>query len=447
MNRPGGMEPRPSWVREFAGESRAHDISRLEWLLRVEMSSGELIGKVASSVDANAQAMQDFFVRMLRINAVNPRMGGPGERERADFLESFLKENGFSVTRVDAKDPGAPGGIRPSISAKLDGKDRKRNLWYISHMDTVPEGSRDLWKTDPFEPTIKEGKIYARGAEDNGQSLVASLFALLTLKKLGLRLPYNVGVWFVADEEFASNYGIKELLKRRLFRQSDLVVVPDSGSPRGTDIEIAEKGLLWMKVTTRGKQVHASLPKKGLNAHRVGMRLAMELDDLLNGKYLKRNKLFDYPVSSFEPTKKEANVGNVNTVPGMDVFYFDCRVLPIYSLDDVESDVRKTIGCFERKYHTSIKFLEIEKETAGPATAEDSEVAVLLGRAVSRVAGVKPRFVGIGGQTVGNLFRREGIPTAVWSTIDDVPHEPNEYSRIANLINDTKVFAATPLFG
>ena len=398
-------------------------------------------------MDSNAQAIQDFFVRMLKINAVNPRMGGPGERERADFLEGFLKDNGFSVTRVDVEDSEAPGGVRPSISAKLDGKDGKRNLWYISHMDTVPEGSRDLWKTDPFEPTIKEGKIYARGAEDNGQSLVASLFALLTLKKLGSQLPYNVGVWFVADEEFASNYGIKELLKRRLFRQSDLVVVPDSGSPRGIDIEIAEKGLLWMKVTAKGKQVHASLPKKGLNAHRVGMRLAMELDDLLNGKYRKRNGLFDYPVSSFEPTKKEANVGNVNTVPGMDVFYFDCRVLPIYSLDDVESDVRKTIRQFERKYHASIKFEEIEKETAGPATAEDSEVAVLLSRAVSRVARVKPRFVGIGGQTVGNLFRREGIPTAVWSTIDDVPHEPNEYSKIVNLINDTKVFAAAPLLG
>ena len=431
----------------IAGEAQAHDISMVRRLLWTEMASEELIGNVASSVESDAQAIQDFFVEMLKINAVNPRMGGPGERERADFLEGFLKDNGFPVTRVDVRDSEAPGGIRPSISAKLGGKDGSRSLWYISHMDTVPEGSRDLWKTDPFEPTIKDGKVYARGAEDNGQSLVASLFALLTLKKLGLQLPYNVGVWFVSDEEFASNYGIKALLRRRLFKESDLVVVPDSGSPRGVDIEIAEKGLLWMKVTTKGKQVHASLPKKGLNAHRVGMRLAMELDGFLNGKYRRRNKLFDYSVSSFEPTKKEANVGNVNTVPGMDVFYFDCRVLPVYSLDDVESDVRRTIRRFEKKYHASIEFDEIEKERAGPATPQDSEVAVMLRRAVNKVAGVKPRFVGIGGQTVGNLFRMEGIPTAVWSTIDDVPHEPNEYSKIANLINDTKVFAAAPLLG
>ena len=398
-------------------------------------------------MESDAQTIQDFLVRMLRINAVNPRMGGPGERERANFLESFMKDNGFPVTRVDVEDSAAQGGIRPNLSTKLEGKDRRRTLWYISHMDTVPEGTRDLWKTDPFEPTIKDGKIFARGAEDNGQSLVASLFALLTLKKLEVPLPYNVGVWFVADEEFASNYGIKQLLKRRLYEEGDLVVVPDAGSPRGTDIEIAEKSLLWMKVTTKGKQVHGSLPKKGLNAHRIGMRLAIELDDMLNGKYRKRNKLFDYPVSSFEPTKKEANVGNVNTIPGVDVFYFDCRVLPVYSLEDVESDIRKRIRQFEKKYHTQIKFEEVEKEPAGPATAEDSEVATLLGRTVSKISRVKPRFVGIGGQTVGNLFRREGIPTAVWSTIDDVPHEPNEYAKIANLINDTKVFAMAPLLG
>ena len=405
----------------------------------------QLVRDVGASVDADAQAMQDFFVKMLRIRAVNPRMGGQGEGERAQFLEGFMKEEGFSVARVDAEDSGSPGGVRPNLSARLDGTDGSRTLRLISHMDTVPEGSRDLWNTDPFEPTVKDGKIFARGAEDNGQSLVASLFALVTLKKLGLELPFNVGVWMVADEEFASNYGIKQLLKRRLFKKNDLVIVPDAGSPRGTDIEVAEKGLLWMKVTTKGKQVHASLPKKGLNAHRVGMELALELDRTLHRKYKRRDGLFDYPVSSFEPTKIEATVGNVNTVPGLDVFYFDCRVLPEYDLDDVIRDVKAKVRAFEKKYHAMISFEEVEKEPAGPATPRDSEAAALLSGAVSKVAKVRPRFVGIGGQTVGNLFRREGIPTAVWSTIDDVPHEPNEYSRIANLINDAKVFAAVPL--
>ena len=409
------------------------------------MHNEGLLAKVAPTVDADSQAIQDFMVKMLRIKAVNPRMGGSGEAERAEFLEAFLREKGFDVTRVDLKDDAAKGGLRPNLSAKIEGDDQGRNLWFICHMDTVPEGSRDLWKTDPFEPVVKDGKIIARGAEDNGQSLVASLFALVTLKKLGVRPPFNVGVWFVADEEASSNYGIKKLIEERRFKKDDLMIVPDAGSPTGADIELAEKNLIQMKVTTEGKQVHASLPKKGLNAHRVGMRLALRLDEVLHAKYTGRNDLFDYPYSSFEPTKVEPNVGNINTIPGVDEFYFDCRVLPEYSLDEVIGIVESEISECGKEYGAKISLKVVSNEPAGPATKEDSDVAVLLTRAVTKVAGVSPRFVGIGGQTVGNYFRWEGIPTAVWSTIDDVPHEPNEYSRIANLINDTKVFASVPL--
>ena len=175
------------------------------------------------------------------------------------------------------------------------------------------------------------------------------------------------------------------------------------------------------------------------------MKLALDLDLSLHGKYRARDPRFDEPLSTFEPTKKESNVPNVNTVPGLDVLYFDCRVLPRYSLDRVLSDAKAKIDEYQKRYGAAISLEIVEKATAGPATSERSEVASLLASAIRRVSRVQPRFVGIGGQTVGNLFRRDGIPTAVWSTVDDVPHEPNEYSRIKNLINDTKVFAAIPL--
>jgi succinyl-diaminopimelate desuccinylase len=399
--------------------------------------------KLHARIENESGAMQDFFVRMLRINAVNPRMGGPGEEERARFLEGYLQKEGFKVTRVDVKD-SETGKTRPNLSVRLQGK-TPRNLWFVAHMDTVPEGSRELWKTDPFEPTVKEGKIFARGAEDNGQSLTSSLFALRELKRSGLPLSLSVGLWLVADEEFGSTFGIKHLLAHNHFRKDDLVVVPDSGTPDGKDIEIAEKGLLWFKVTTVGKQVHASLPSKGLNAHRIGMKLATDLDETLHRKYADEDPQFGERRSTFEPTKVEPNVGNVNTIPGVDTFYFDCRVLPKYNLDKVVSDVQAKIRTYEKEHGTSIRFELVQKDSAGPATSAKSEVAVLLARAVRSAVKTRPKFVGIGGLTVGNLFRKEGIPTAVWSTIDEVAHEPNEYCVIKNLVNDAKVFATLPL--
>jgi len=405
----------------------------------------EIVEKISNDIDADREKILDFFVKMLRIKSVNPSMGGPGEIERANFIQSYLDKEGFRTERVDVPDPGFSGHFRPNVSAKIEGADKMRTLWFLAHTDTVPEGSRELWKSDPFDPVIKDGKIFARGAEDNGQSLVSSLFALRALQKNNVKLPFNVGIWAVADEEFGSKYGVKYLLEHDYFRADDLIIVPDSGSPEGRAIEVAEKNLLWFKITTRGKQVHASTPGHGKNAHRIGMDLAMRLDKVFHEKYTKTNDMYDVPSSTFEPTKVEPNVPNINTVPGVDVFYFDCRVLPEYSLDSVISDIHVAIEEVESKFGAKIEFEIINREDAGPVTSSTSEVAVTLQRSVTMINGNPGTFIGIGGQTVGNLFRKKGFPTVVWSTIDDVPHEPNEYSRFENLIFDAKVFASMPL--
>ncbi|MDG6934523.1 MAG: M20 family metallo-hydrolase [Nitrososphaerota archaeon] len=405
----------------------------------------DVIGRINKDVDDSSQKILNFFVQMLKIRAVNPRGGGGGEHERADFIQEFMKNQGFQVKRVDVNDDENGGVTRSNLSASIEGVDSSRTLWLISHMDTVPEGSLDLWDSDPFEPQVRDGRIIARGSEDNGQSLVASLFALRELTLFDVRLPFNVGVWFVADEEAGSKYGIKHLLAHNYFGKNDIVVVPDSGSPDGKDIEIAEKSLLWLKITTTGKQVHASLPRKGINSTRIGMRYALEIDEFLHKKYDAADPLFNEPLSTFEPTKKETNVANVNTIPGLDVQYFDCRVLPRYSLDDVIENVKSTAEVYKKKYNCNISVGIEQRDDAGPATSEDSEVAKLLAKAIETMSNKRPRYVGIGGQTVGNLFRKAGIPTAVWSTIDEVAHEPNEYCKISNLLNDTKVFAALPL--
>ena len=65
----------------------------------------------------------------------------------------------------------------------------------------MPEGDISLWQTDPFEPVIKEGKIYGRGSEDNGQSIVSSLFAAKAIAKLDLTPKYTLCLAFVSDEE------------------------------------------------------------------------------------------------------------------------------------------------------------------------------------------------------------------------------------------------------
>ncbi|MEM2130221.1 MAG: M20/M25/M40 family metallo-hydrolase, partial [Candidatus Bathyarchaeia archaeon] len=208
----------------------------------------------------------------------------------------------------------------------------------------------------------------------------------------------------------------------------------------GDFIEIAEKSLLWFKIHTMGKQVHASLPNKGLNAHRVGITVAIALDRLLHKKYSKRDRCFDVPESTFEITKKERNVDAVNIIPGEDTVYFDCRILPRYNVDEVLKDIGDVVLSFEKKTGAKIT-VEVLQKQASPMVNPHHKAVKLLKRAIKKTKPVPIKVGGIGGGTCAAFFRQVGIPALVWSTIDGVAHQPNEYSKVDNMVNDAKVFA------
>jgi len=380
--------------------------------------------------------------KFISIDSVNPRAGGPGEKEIAEFLGNLIKNWGFDeIKRYDAPDNAVPYGFRPNIIAIYKGLEGKRTIWIVTHMDKVPAGDLSLWDNDPFTPVEKDGKIYGRGSEDNGASLIASLYGVKTIIGLGIRPKDNIGIALVSDEETGSDYGIKYLIKQGIFGKNDLFIVPDSGEPDGSFIEIAEKSIMWLKITTKGKQAHASRPDIALNAHRYGMKFAIFLDEHLHNKYNAENNIFDYPKSSFEPTKKLSNVENINTIPGTDILFFDCRILPEYNIEEIFENIKKLADDFSKKHNIKIDIERLQFEQAAPPTNENSEIVIKLKNAIKEMRNIEPRVGGIGGGTCAALIRKEGLPAAVWATIDETAHQPNEYVKIENLINDTKVYA------
>jgi len=392
-------------------------------------------------IEHSRDDMIRFMVEMLKIKAVNPDGGGKGEYARALFVKKCLEDLGVRVARHDIPDKRVPEGIRINLTSVLEGQDRSKTLWLAAHLDTVPEGARELWATDPYDPVVKDGKIFARGAEDNGQAVGSTLFTFKALKTLGVKPRINVGVAYVSDEESGSKFGVIPLLEKKdVFRPTDMAIVPDTGTPDGSQIEIAEKSIVWLKITTKGRQVHGSTPEKGLNAHRVAMKFALQLDQFLHSKYTAMDPLFDPPVSTFEPTKHELNVDNVNTVPGVDVQYFDCRILPQYMLTEVMKDAESIKSKLEKETGAQIEITPIQYEQNTGPTPTDSEVVQKLKTALKQLRGVDAKAIGIGGGTVGLYFRRKGIKTVVWSTLDDLAHQPNEYCKIDNMVSDAKVF-------
>jgi succinyl-diaminopimelate desuccinylase len=270
---------------------------------------------------------------------------------------------------------------------------------------------------------------------------MTAIFAVKALKNLKMKPERTVGLCFVADEEQESIYGIRYLIKQQLFKAEDLVIVPDGGRPDGTFIENAEKSVLWLRIRTIGKQTHASMPEKGLNASRVGMQYALALDKILHKEYSSKDKSFDPPTSTFEPTKRDKNVDAVNIVPGEDTNHFDCRILPRYSPDEVLGTVHRVAADFEKKTGAKIEIEVVNKTVAPKPTDANARVVVMLKEAIRKSLKVRPKAGGIGGGTCAAHFRRNGVPAVVWSTIDEMAHEPNEYAKIENIVNDAKIFA------
>jgi succinyl-diaminopimelate desuccinylase len=398
--------------------------------------------KLNQAIDGYKKDIVELQRLLTSIPALAPDSGGDGEFEKAQALKEYLKKAGFPEPKeYNAPDPRVSDGVRPNIVYLIDGQDTSRTVWVMAHTDIVPPGDLAKWNGEPYTLRVEGDRIFGRGVEDNQHGLVASVFAAKALLDLKIKPKYNVGLLFVADEEVGSNYGIAYLLeKHNIFKKEDIIIVPDSGDPQGKNIEIAEKSIAWLKVETTGKQCHASRPDQGINAFSAASKLAAKIHALYNIFDFK-DTLFEPSYSTFEPTKKDANVPNVNTIPGDDVFYIDCRVLPKYKLAEVESLLRKWADEIETSENVKIKISSLQRAEAAPSTAANAPVVEALKRAVRQVYKIEASVCGIGGGTVAALFRRKGYPAAVWGRIHETAHQPNEYTDVSFIAGDAKVFA------
>ena len=406
------------------------------------MNPSELSG-LFTKIDTYRDEVVRLQRAMTAIPALAPENGGQGEKDKAEYIKKELIALGLTdIEEINAPDERVSCGHRPNLIARIPGKSNSKTVWIMSHMDIVPPGDLSLWDTDPYEVVEKDGKLYGRGVEDNQQAIVSSLLTVRALHELSIQPDLNFGLAIVADEEVGSGYGIDYVLKnhKSLFGSNDLIIIPDAGAPDGSMIEVAEKSILWIRIEVRGKQTHGSTPEKGVNAHKAGARLIVRMEELYT-LFDRTDPLFEPPVSTFEPTKKENNVPNINTIPGEDIFYFDCRILPDYPVEAIQAKIRDWADEIQHHSGVQIDMSYPQLMSAPTPTPADAPVALQLQRAIKDVMDIDAKTMGIGGGTVAAYFRQAGLPAVCWATIDDMAHEPNEYCIIDNVLNDSKVFA------
>jgi succinyl-diaminopimelate desuccinylase len=401
------------------------------------------LDRIISRIDSYEDAMIKMQYDLTAIPAMSPDNGGDGEFDKAQLILKYLGAMNFpTVVQINAPDSRTSSGIRPNLVVTIPGKNPLRTVWIMTHMDIVPPGELKLWDEDPFRCHVRDGRIYGRGTEDNQQDIVSSIFAAKAFLDEGIRPESTIGLAFVADEETASSFGLSFILpnKRNPFRKTDIIVIPDSGNEEGTMIEIAEKSILWLRFKTIGKQCHASRPGLGKNAFQAASHLVVLLDGL-HHIFAASDPFYDPDTSTFQPTKKEPNIPNINTIPGDDVFYVDSRVLPQYRLSDVLYEIREMANQIERRFDVSIEISTVQEVQAPPPTPHDAPVVTALREAVRLVYNVEATPQGIGGGTIAAIFRENNYPAAVWSKMQHTAHQPNENCLIANMVGNAKVYA------
>lgn len=344
-------------------------------------------------------AVLDLHAALVRFPSLSTQ-----EREIADFVEAHARAAGLDVGRHE-----------DNVWAALGTGDDV--LLLASHLDVVPPSASHPYR--PFEPTTVDGQIYGRGAVDAKASGAAMLQALIDLEREGFEPPGRVVVALTACEETGGPYNGMQALRPHLPPISAALV----GEPTGLRPCLAQKGLLILTATARGRTAHAARAHLGDNALTRAARDLVRVDALA---FDRDDPLLGLPTA----TATTISGGTAkNVVPDTCAFTLDVRSTPAYThaeltrivADALESDVAvysdRLVPC---------------------ATRADARIAVACTEAL---------------QSLGLDAEPFGSPTASdWVFLADVPavkigpgrselsHTPDEHVDAAELVRAVEVY-------
>ncbi len=163
---------------------------------------------------------------------------------------------GFSPPLIDY------AGRDPVVAVHRPARGGGRSLMLQGHVDVVPEGATDLWITPPFEPSIRDGRMYGRGAADMKAGIAAKVMAFKALTLAGLQPAGVVQMAAVVEEECTGNGALAVM---QALDKPDACLIPEPG-PGYPALYVAEVGVVWAWVTVTGRPVHVRDMRSGVNA-------------------------------------------------------------------------------------------------------------------------------------------------------------------------------------
>lgn len=347
---------------------------------------------------------------LVRINSVNSSYeGGPGEGEIAAFVRRFFEQRGIEVWEQEV----FPG--RPNVLARLPGLDSNRRIVLEAHTDTVSVKGMAI---PPFEPIIRDGKMYGRGSCDTKAGLATMMHALASLKEDGIMPPCEVLLAAAVDEEF-SYRGVVRLCEGL---KADAAIVAEPTELRAV---IATKGVLRCRIVVHGRSAHSSKPHLGVNAitHMARVIAAIEADN-------ERMASVQHPLVGCGTCNVGVITGGVqvNFVPDRCAIEIDRRLLPGERASDAVAHYRQLLQSLDGIT------AEVEEPQLLVDEALDTPAAAAVVQTAMRVLsdmGLNAEPCGVPFGCDASKLSRAGIPSIVFGPGSiDRAHTADEYIEL-----------------
>lgn len=348
----------------------------------------------------------------------------PADAGCLDLIASRLAPLGFAVERIDA------GGVS-NLWARRGNSGRL--ICFAGHTDVVPPGPLDKWDSPPFEPTIRDGKLYGRGAADMKGGIAAFVTALEGFLAEHPDHRGSIAILLTSDEEGPATNGVVKVVEV-LQQRGDkidwcLVGEPSSDRRIGDVIRVGRRGSLNGKLTIHGIQGHVAYPELADNPIHA---FAPALKALTEEVWDRGNQFF--PPTSLQVSNINSGTGAENVIPGHLEAQFNLRFCTELDEATIKARTHNLLDRFGLKY-------DIQWRLSGnPFLTERGELVEATHQAIDHVCGLHTLDDTGGGTSDGRFIAPTGAQVIELGPLNASIHKINEHIGLEELETLSRVY-------
>jgi len=361
---------------------------------------------------------------LIRFNTTNP----PGnEQIAAEYVADYLAPLGFASRYL------SHGENRRTLVARRKGSGGLPGLVFNGHLDVVPVGEQ-TWSHPPFAGEVADGKVWGRGSSDMKGGVAAMLVAAKALVQSGAPLRGDLIFTGTAGEE-DTMIGAEAIRGADILGDIQAIVISE---PTSNSVGTAERGVLWLELTTYGKTAHGSTPHLGQNAV---MMLAPLLDDLQRMEI----PFTPHPVLGGFTRSINTIHGGVatNVVPDRCVLTIDMRTVPGQDHAAIVRQIEAWLADQERRRPGFRASLAVSRDLPSATTMPDDPAVTRFVAAATRGMGREPQHAVVRFATEAAIFVPAfDVPAIIFGPGDPaLAHQPDEFVEIARMVEAARAFA------